>query len=264
MSRPSRPILWGRFLDLLPSDMNPTIELLNSHRSIRVYKDEPVPDEHVRAAVEAGQMASSSSAVQAYCLIRVRNQANREKIAELAGPQQKVAQCGAFFVVCGDTRRHRVAAARDGNTYDQRLEAFLVATIDASLFCEKMVIAFESLGYGVCYIGGLRNHIAEVDELLELPEGVYPLYGLCVGVPAEEPGPRPRLPMEGVLFEDKYPGDDEMLERLAEYDDGYTRYLTERGAKNTEGWSKRMGAKYATPERTHLGPYYKGKGAGLE
>ena len=243
--------------------MNQTIELLMSHRTIRAFKDESVPDGHVRAAVEAGQMASTSSAVQAYCLIRVRDGAKRARIAELCGPQPKVAESGAFFVVCGDTRRHRLASARDGNTYDQKLEAFLVAAIDASLFAEKMVIAFESMGYGICYIGGLRNHIDGVDELLGLPEGVYPLYGLCVGVPAEEPGPRPRLPVSNVLFEETYPSDETMLAELAEYDAGYTAYMTERGAKNTAGWSERMGAKYATPERTHLGPYYQKKGADL-
>jgi FMN reductase (NADPH) len=176
------------------SSANTVIDLLMSHRTIRTFKPDPVPDEHVRTAVEAGQMASTSSAVQAYSLIRVRDMATREAIAELAGPQPKIAQCGAFFVILGDTRRHRVAAAREGNAYDQRLESFLVAAIDASLFAEKMVIAFESMGYGICYIGGLRNDTECLDELLELPEGVYPLFGLCVGVPDESPSKRPRLP----------------------------------------------------------------------
>ena len=173
--------------------MNETIELLRRHRSIRHYEDAPVPDEHVRAAVEAGQAASTSSAVQAYGLIRVRDPATRERLVELTGNQEKVAAAPVFFVVCADTRRLRLCAERYDRPHDARLELFLLAVVDASLFAQNLVIAFESLGYGSCYIGGLRNQLAEVDRLLEVPEGVHPLYGLCVGRPAQDPLPRPRL-----------------------------------------------------------------------
>ena len=107
-------------------------------------------DEHVRAAVEAGQAASTSSAVQSYCLIQVADAGAREKLIELTGGQEKVAACGGFFVVCGDTRRHRLLTERAGKPYDARLEAFLLAVIDATLFEQNLVLAFESLGYGIC------------------------------------------------------------------------------------------------------------------
>ncbi|MEM9662161.1 MAG: NADPH-dependent oxidoreductase [Planctomycetota bacterium] len=239
------------------------MDLLLQHRTIRRFKPDPVPEEHVRLAVEAGQMASTSSAVQAYGLIRVRETATREAIADLAGPQPKIAACGAFFVVFGDTRRHRIAAKRDGNAYDQRLESFLVAAIDASLFAEKMVIAFESMGYGICYIGGLRNDIDRLDGLLGLPAGVYPLFGLCVGVPDEAPSKRPRLPLDAVLFEERYPDDQTVLDQLAEYDTSYLEYLRQRGVVEPVAWSAQRAQAYAEPKRTHLGPYYTRKGADL-
>lgn len=242
----------------------PMLDILLSHRSIRTFKPDPLPDEAVRVAVQAGQMASTSSAVQAYCLIRVRDTGNRKAIADLCGPQEKVATSGAFFVVCGDTRRHRVAAARDGKAYDQRLESFLVAAIDASLFAEKMVIAFEAMGYGICYIGGLRNNIEEVDALLGLPDGVYPLYGLCVGVPDESPSVRPRLPVDSVLFEERYPSDEAVRDQLAEYDAGYVEYLKARGVESPVPWSEQRSHAYAEPKRTHLAAYYTRKGARLE
>lgn len=244
--------------------MNPTIDLLMSHRTIRAFKDVPVSDEHVSLAVRAGQMASTSSAVQAYCLIRVRSAESRAQIAEWCGPQDKVKDSGAFFVVCGDSRRHRLACERDGLSYDQRLEAFLVAAIDASLFAEKMVIAFESLGYGICYIGGLRNNVQQVDELLGLPEGVYPLYGLCVGVPAEDPVTRPRLPASSVLFEERYPDDEQVLAELESYDETYSQYLKERGAAKTDGWSSRMAQSFARVSRPHLAGFYESKSGRLD
>jgi FMN reductase (NADPH) len=126
-----------------------------------------------------------------------------------------------------------------------------------------MAIAFESMGYGICYIGGLRNNLRAVDELLGLPEGIYPLFGLCVGVPDQEPGQRPRLPIEAVLFENAYPTEPEMLEKLAGYDDRYEQYLAERGAPPAR-WSEIMGKKYAVPSRTDLAAYYRSKGARLD
>lgn len=229
--------------------MNETISLIRSHRSVRSYTRDPVPGEHIIEAVEAGQSASTSSAVQAYCLLHITRPEDRRELAELCGSQEHITACGAFFVVCGDTRRHRLLARRAGHDYDARLEAFLLATVDATLFAQTLVLAFESMGYGVCYIGGLRNNLPGVDKLLEIPEGVYPLYGLCVGTAAEQPAARPRLPVRGVLFENRYPDDKRMLEIVDEYD------------HDASGWAARMAGKFAEPRRTELGSYYRAKGA---
>ena len=244
--------------------MNDTIRQMLQHRSIRRFKPDPVPDADIRAAVEAGQAASTSSAVQSYAIIRIRDEAHRARLVELTGPQEKVARCGAFFVVCGDARRHRLVVERAGGSYDTRLEAFLLAVIDATLFAQNLVLAFESMGYGICYIGGLRNDLPSVDALLGLPDGVYPLYGLCVGVPDETPGPRPRLPLDAVLFEDRYPDDDVMLAHLDAYDATYRSYLEERGAAAPHrGWTEIMADKFARPVRESVGPYYRQAGADL-
>lgn len=243
--------------------MNPTIDLLHRHRSIRAYLAEPVDPADIRTAVAAGQAAATSSAVQAYCIVHVTDATARERIAELAGGQQHVRRAGAFFVVCADTRRHRLLAARAGRPYDAMLEAFLQAVIDAALFSQNVAVAFESLGYGICYIGGLRNGLAALDELLELPEGVYPLFGLCVGRPDEAPLPRPRLPLDAVLLSDRYPSDDAMLARLDSYDAAYRAYLAERGA-DERPWSDAMIDKFAAVRRPEAGAFYRGKGANID
>ena len=248
--------------------MNEIIALMKRHRSVRRYTEDPVPEAHIRAAVEAGQAASTSAAVQAYCLIRITDEEHRLRLAELAGNQSKVARSGVFFIVCGDTRRHRLAARRAGQPHETRLEGFLLAVIDASLFAQNLALAFESLGYGICYIGGLRNRLPEVDALLGLPEGVYPLFGLCVGVPgapgaaAEEPAGRPRLPVEAVLFEGRYPADEEVFALLDEYDETYRTYLQRRGAE-VRAWTEAMADTFARPRRAGIADYYRGKGAEL-
>ena len=120
--------------------------------------------------------------------------------------------------------------------------------MDTSLFAQNLVLAFESMGYGICYIGGLRNNLPAVQELLELPEGTYPFYGLCVGRPADEPMLRPRLPLQGVLFEEHYPEDGEMLSALDGFDDTMLEYFRQRGAGDRI-WSQEMVEKFTQPRR---------------
>lgn len=242
--------------------MNETTRQMLAHRSIRRFKDDPVPDDAVAEAVRAGQAAATSSAVQAYSMIRVRDKANRAQLAEIAGPQEKVVRCGAFFVVCGDTRRHRLSCERAGVEYAHTFENFLVSVIDASLFAQNATLAFESMGYGTCYIGGVRNDLGAVRRILALPEGVYPFFGLCVGLADENPGPRPRLETDAVLFDDAYPADDALLAGVDRYDEVYRAYLTDRGGP-VRSWSEAMNGKHANATRADAGAFYASQGATL-
>jgi nitroreductase len=242
--------------------VNDTIELLLRHRSIRAFTDAEVPEAHIHLAVQAGQAASTSSAVQAYSLVQVTRPEERRALVPLTGGQEKVATAPAFFVVCGDARRHRLICARAGAPYDARLEGFLLAVVDATLFAQNLVIAFESMGYGACYVGGLRNQLAEVDAILEFPAGVYPLYGLCVGIPAEAPIPRPRLPVSAVFSTDRVPEEVDVLADVDRYDEGYRAYMRERLGKD-RAWSPSMARKFSEPRRVEVAAFFREKGADL-
>ena len=243
--------------------MNDTIKTMRAHRSIRVFKDESIPQGHIEQAMLAGQAAATSSAVQPYCVIRVTNDDTRQQIADLAGPQQKVRDCPAFFVICADLRKHKLITERSGNTHITSLEAFLVGAVDASLFAQNFVLAFESLGYGTCYIGGIRNDLPLVDKLLNLPQGVLPLYGLCVGMPGQDPSHRPRLASSAMLFEDRYPDDETTLARIDAYDEEYKQYLTDRGAEPAT-WSQAIANRFSYAKRPGLRAYYESKGISLD
>lgn len=243
--------------------MNPLFELQRAHRSIRAFRDEPLDEELVRAAVRSAQCAATSSNVQAYALLRIVDPARRRELARLAGDQEQVAAAGGFFVVCADQRRHRLVAAEAGAPFAPNLESFLVAVIDASLFAQNLALAFESLGLGTCFIGGLRNELPAVDHLLDLPPDVLPLYGLCAGKPAADPGQRPRLPLEAVYAVDRYPTDDELRAHIADYDEISARYYAERGAPGRD-WSGGIWRKFQRPRRTHLAEFYRSKGASLD
>ena len=58
--------------------MNQVIELLMNHRSIRAFKPDPIPDSTVETIVRAAQMASTSSNVQAYSVIAIKDRNLRD------------------------------------------------------------------------------------------------------------------------------------------------------------------------------------------
>ncbi len=111
--------------------------------------------------------------------------------------------------------------------------------------------------------------VAPSNSALGLPtlHGVYALFGLCVGVPAENPVPRPRLPVEAVLFRDRFPDDEELLSHIQAYDEEYAKYLGARSA--TPGavsmtWSERIAQKAGAAVRDNIAAYYTRKGARLD
>lgn len=69
---------------------------------------------------------------------------------------------------------------------------------------QNAVVAAESLGYGVCYLGCLRSGMEQLIKLLVLPRKVFPLYALAIGVPAKKNPLKPRLPIAGVWFSEEY------------------------------------------------------------
>lgn len=231
--------------------MNETIRLLQNHRSIRRYAPRPIPDEMVEAIIRSAQAASTSSYVQAYTIIGVTDPAKKKALAELSG-NAHVETCPLFLVFCADLRRLCVAAARHGvEAQVEGTEPFLVATVDAALAAQNAAIAAESLGLGICYIGGIRNRIAEVCQLLEIPRLVYPVFGMTVGFPADEPGKKPRLPLEAVFHRERY--EPERDRHLDAYDETVRRYYTERtGGQRTHGWTEYIAELLKEPRRTHM------------
>ncbi|WP_282937409.1 oxygen-insensitive NADPH nitroreductase [Paenibacillus sp. RC67] len=244
--------------------MNPTIDLLRNHRSIRKYKEVALSEEHIEAIITSAQMASTSSNVQAYSIIGVTDPELKRELAQLSGNQAYIEQCGLFLVICADLHKLKEATEHHEQTFHQNTESFIVGTVDAALAAQNAAIAAESLGYGICYIGGIRNKPQEVCEVLALPELVYPVFGMCVGVPDQEPSYRPRLPLQAVYHSNTYQAD-KVAEGVQQYDEAMYEYYKERtGGKTLTTWSKGIADKYAKPGRAHILPFLEARGFQLK
>jgi nitroreductase len=214
------------------SRTNATIELQLAHRSVRAFLDAPVGDEELTAIVAAAQSASTSSNLQAWSVVAVRDPARRDRLATLAGDQDFIRRAPLFLVWLADLGRAARLAASQQASLDatQYLESTILGFVDASLAAQNAVLAAESLGLGTVFVGAIRNAPDAVAAELHLPDRVFATFGLAVGVPdpAESAGVKPRLPQQVVLHREVYDdGDDSLIgdydARLAEYNAEHSR-----------------------------------------
>ncbi|GIN94460.1 NADPH-dependent oxidoreductase [Siminovitchia terrae] len=237
------------------------LDLLRSHASVRKYKDVPISDETFHEMLHAAQHAASSNFVQAYSVIRVKDQVKRNKLAELSKNLKQYDSAALALVFCADLKRVEHAAALYGKKIlAGATENFLVAAIDTALFAQNFVVAAESKGYGICYIGGVRNNPGPISDLLELPDHVIPLFGMTVGVPEEANEVKPRLPVEAILHEDTY-DENKYAEILKQYDSVMEEYYRKRSTNNkSNGWTDVMAGFLSEPRRTYMLDFLQSKG----
>ncbi|HLU40140.1 MAG TPA: NTP transferase domain-containing protein [Planctomycetota bacterium] len=230
------------------------VEVMRAHRSRRAYRPDPVPDEQIAALVDAARHASTSSFIQAYAVIAVRDAERRAAVAKLCGDQEHIRQAPVFLAICADLNKLGRSCARHGTTLDAGpLETFLQATVDAALLGQNLLLAAESQGLGGCMIGAARDHPVELARLLGLPKHAYVVFGMTLGHPADDPVARERMPLEGVLFFERY--DEARLDAALDGADAAMRawaaecnrrggYLGRR-VDERKGWADRMAVQWS-------------------
>ena len=190
--------------------MNKVIDSMLAHRSIRSYTDRTVSDEDLNSIIRAVQAAPNWVNLQLVSIIAVKNTDHRRRLAELCGNQVHIAEAPVFLVFCTDYHRVALACHKKEQTLDevmQDIDTLLVGAHEVGIALEAAVVAAESLGLGTVPIGDVRKNALEIVHELQLPEYVFPMLGLCIGYPAEEPGLKPRFPQQAVFFEETYKTD---------------------------------------------------------
>jgi len=184
-----------------------------------------------------------------------------------------IATVPVFLVFCGDSRRiRRICELRGIPFGNDHMDAFLNAVSDTALVLQNAVSAAEALGLGTCPISHVRNHIDEVAEILELPDHVFPLAGLCIGHPSQAGWVSLRLPPRVTVHTDRY-DDADFVAELDAYDrrrDARFSIPREKqrdtarfGEAAFYGWSEDKARQVFERERDGLRPYLERKGFDL-
>lgn len=162
-----------------------TIQAILERRSIRKYKADPIPQEHLKQILEAGRQAPSAANRQPWHVVVVGDAEQRRRVAEACNGQMWMADAAYILVAAG---------------LPQVTEKWY--KVDVAIAVENMVLAAWSLGYGTCWIGAFDP--AKVKAVCGLPDEMEVVVCTPLGVPAVSPAARGRKGWSEIFSADKY------------------------------------------------------------
>lgn len=166
------------------------LKVIKGRRSVRSFRSDPIPDEHLRTVLEAGIWAPSGGNAQPWEFIVVRDKPTIERI-RLFSPGL-FGKPDALVIACVNEER-----VKKGGKAEE-----LVAIMDVSMAVQNIMLAAYSLGIGSCPIVSFNK--TAVKELLELPTHVNPVIMVSLGYPDKWPNPPRRRPLEEVVHHERY------------------------------------------------------------
>ncbi len=242
------------------------------HRSHRRFLPRAVEPALLRLLCACALSAPSKSDLQQRDILWVRDRAKQSAITALIPDMPWIADAPVFLVfLANGLRLPTIARLRNKPFPNDHLDLFFNAVVDSAIVLTTFMRAAAAVGLGCCPISAIRDRPDVVSELLELPERVIPIAGLCVGWPAETGYITPRLGLDATLHEDRYDAGD-LARRLDAYDrrrEALRPYRRQRaperwGKAAAYGWSEDKARHYAEPFRTDFGAFVRGKGFRLD
>ncbi len=170
------------------------MEAIFGRRSVRRFRDDPIPDEDLRKILEAATWAPSAGNMQSWEFVVVKDPGRKRELVRAALGQSFIAEAPVVVVVCANENRSASRYGERGRT--------LYCIQDTAAAIQNMLLAAYSMGYGTCWVGAFDERA--VSSVIRAPSGVRPVAIIPIGKPAESPrGPR-RMPLERVLHEETF------------------------------------------------------------
>ncbi|MEK4975403.1 NADPH-dependent oxidoreductase [Niallia sp. FSL R7-0648] len=233
--------------------LNETIEVLTAHESVRAFQSKDIPANILQTIITAARSAPTSSNLQAYSIIVIKDEKRKSRLATISGEQSFIHEAPVFLVFCADIYRLKYVTESQGYSFlANTLEMFLLSSMDATLALQNAVVAAEALGLGCVPVGSIRNHPDAVAEELGLPAGVFAVSGLSIGIEKEgtRRGVKPRLPEKVMVHQEKY-SIENLDESLEQYDHTMISRKTYDGRRvSLAGEPEKQGKDYGWKEHT--------------
>lgn len=254
-----------------PTGVEVLTEMAN-RRVVRRYSDKPLDPALLETLCAVALSAPSKSDLQQADIVIVTDKAQREKLQALIPENPWAAAGPALLVFCGNNRRHRLLFEWRGRPFvNDYLDPFFNAAVDAGIVLATFVAAADRVGLGTCPISQIRNHAAQVSDVLGLPQHVFPVAGLGVGWPSFEGVMSPRLGLDVSIHRDRY-DETGLREKVEAYDRRRNetqpyksqRFVEKFGEDPAYGWSEDKARQYSVQERADFGAFVRAKGFKLD
>jgi len=199
-----------------------TKEAIENRRSIRKFKPDPIPEEHLRELLNAARLAPSGCNAQPWRFKIVEEENIKAGLAEAAFDQNFISRAPVVIVCCADIQGYldgtvsgiqdlgKIGAVEDRIVTILQGKAKILETIErneigpriaanVAIAIEHIVLRALDFGLGTCWIR-LMDEI-KVKKLFGWDDNIHVVALLPIGYPAEFPKERKRLALHEILID---------------------------------------------------------------
>ena len=199
-----------------------TKEAIEKRRSIRKFKPDIIPHEHIEAIMDSARLSPSGCNAQPWRFKIVTEEDVKIQLAQSAFNQSFIATAPVVIVCCADIKGYldgTVSGAQDlgkiGAVEDKivsiigdRVKALETVSINelgpriaanVAVAIEHIVLRAMDFELGTCWIRLLDEQ--KIKKLFGWDDNIYVVALLPMGYPAESPEPRKRLKLSDILID---------------------------------------------------------------
>jgi nitroreductase len=168
------------------------LDVIQKRRSVRKYKEDPIPEKALMRVLEAARLAPSGKNFQPWKFIIVKDKTLKEKLAQASAGQFFMAEAPIIIVGCGFP----------DNCYAHMGRYMKSWSVDVTIALEHLILQAQEEGLGTCWIGSFEEE--EVKAILNIPENVKVLALTPLGYPDEIPRFRGRKSLDEFISYDRF------------------------------------------------------------
>ena len=199
-----------------------TKEAIEKRRSIRKFKPDSIPYEHIEEIVDSARLAPSGCNAQPWRFKIVTEAEVKFQLAQSAFNQSFIATAPVIIVCCADVKGYlegtvsgiqdlgKIGAVEDRIVSILKDKAKVLETVsinelgpriaaNVAIAIEHIVLRAMDFGLGSCWIRLLDEQ--KIKKLFGWDDNIYVVALLPIGYPAESPEPRKRFKLNDILLD---------------------------------------------------------------
>ncbi len=197
------------------------LEVIKKRRSVRKYKDTPVPEEIIDAIIESARVAPSGGNGQGWLFGVVTDKKVITQLSQAAGNQTWIATAPLVIALCAEVTEELASLAEDDFSLivnkerfspefieylrkypDQRAVSLLFNNSAPMIPGEHIFLTAVNYGLSACWVGFLD--VQKASKILNLPDEFSCFFLMPVGYQDEEPCTIARKAVEDIAFRNSF------------------------------------------------------------
>lgn len=223
-------------------------QTLTERKSYRKFSEKKLKYNELNEILKLAQRTASSVNGQQISIVVTDEQEKLDKISAIGWGQEHIKTTQYFLTFVIDYNRPSgVFEDKKDFIIHENIEGLLVGAVDAGLMAQSVELLLQSKGVGTCMIGGVRNDMVKLSEILNISGKAVPILGMTVAYPVIsefENDLRPRTDFNSFVFKEKY--NKKVVEKGAiEYNEVLNSWWDERNMKGHRTYKESMNSFYS-------------------